>query len=55
MDDWREVMDTNLTGAFLCSKEASKEFCKRGVIKERSAAAGKIIFISSVHNKIPWA
>jgi len=55
MDDWREVMDTNLTGAFLCSREASKEFCKRGVIKERSAAAGKIIFISSVHNKIPWA
>jgi glucose 1-dehydrogenase len=55
MDDWREVMDTNLTGAFLCSREASKEFCKRGVIKERSVAAGKIIFISSVHNIIPWA
>jgi glucose 1-dehydrogenase len=55
MDDWREVMDTNLTGAFLCSREAAKEFCKRGVVKDRSAAAGKIIFISSVHNIIPWS
>ncbi|HZE22024.1 MAG TPA: SDR family oxidoreductase, partial [Desulfobaccales bacterium] len=26
-----------------------------GVVKERSVAAGKIIFISSVHQKIPWA
>jgi glucose 1-dehydrogenase len=54
LKDWERVIDTNLTGAFLCSREAAKEFCKRG-ITERSAAAGKIIFISSVHNIIPWA
>lgn len=53
--DWQAVIDTNLTGAFLCSREAVKEFCKRGIVKDRSVAAGKIIFISSVHNIIPWA
>jgi glucose 1-dehydrogenase len=53
--DWQEVMDTNLTGQFLCAREAAKEFCKRGVVAERSTAAGKVIFISSVHNIVPWA
>ena len=55
LKDWEEVIDTNLTGQFLCAREATKEFCKRGVVKERSAAAGKVIFISSVHNIVPWA
>jgi glucose 1-dehydrogenase len=55
LQDWQLVMDTNLTGQFLCAREAAKEFCKRGVVSNRSAAAGKIIFISSVHNIIPWA
>lgn len=54
LDQWQRVIDVNLTGAFLCSKEAAKEFIKRGVVKERSMAAGKIIFISSVHEVIPW-
>ncbi len=52
---WQRVMDINLTGPFLCSREAVKEFVRRGVVPERSAAAGKIIFISSVHEVIPWA
>ena len=55
LQDWQEVIDTNLTGQFLCAREATKEFCKRGVVADRSAAAGKVIFISSVHNVIPWA
>jgi glucose 1-dehydrogenase len=55
LDDWQQVMDVNLTGSFLCAREAVKEFCRRGVIPELSKAAGKIIFISSVHDTIPWA
>jgi glucose 1-dehydrogenase len=55
LDDWQQVLNVNLTGSFLCAREAVKEFCRRGVIPERSRAAGKIIFISSVHDTIPWA
>lgn len=54
LDDWKSVIETNLTGAFLCAREATKIFRKQGVTK-RSKAAGKIIFISSVHEVIPWA
>jgi glucose 1-dehydrogenase len=54
-EQWRTVLDINLTGAFLCAKEAAREFVRRGVISGRSKAAGKIIFISSVHELIPWA
>jgi len=49
LDAWQLVIDVNLTGQFLCSREAAKEFIRRGVVKERSCAAGKIICISSVH------
>lgn len=55
LHDWQLVLDVNLTGQFLCSREAVKEFLKRGVVKERSCAAGKIICMSSVHQIIPWA
>jgi glucose 1-dehydrogenase len=55
LKDWQKVIDVNLTGGFLCAREAAKEFIKRGVIKERSVSAGRIIFISSVHEVIPWA
>lgn len=54
-EQWRTVLDINLTGAFLCAKEAAREFVRRGVVSGRSKAAGKIIFISSVHELIPWA
>ncbi len=53
--DWQMVIDVNLTGQFLCAKEAVKEFIKRGIVKKRSCSAGKIICISSVHEVIPWA
>lgn len=53
--DWQLVINVNLTGQFLCAREAVKEFLKRGIVAERSSAAGKIICMSSVHQVIPWA
>src|SRR6266705_755598 len=47
--DWQFVIDVNLTGQFLCSREAIREFKRRGIRKEVSCAAGKIICMSSVH------
>ena len=55
LQDWNTVLDVNLTGQFLCAREAVKEFKRRGVRKEVSCAAGKIICMSSVHDVIPWA
>jgi|SRR5690348_470689 len=52
--DWQLVINVNLTGQFLCAREAVKEFLRRGVVPERSIAAGKIICMSSVHEVIPW-
>ncbi len=52
---WNTVIGVNLTGQFLCAREAVKEFRRRGVHAEVSCAAGKIICISSVHDVIPWA
>jgi len=53
--DWQLVLDVNLTGQFLCAREAIREFKRRGVRQEVSCAAGKIICMSSVHEVIPWA
>jgi glucose 1-dehydrogenase len=53
--DWQHVLDINLTGQFLCSRAAAREFLQRGVMLELSRAAGKIICMSSVHDVIPWA
>jgi glucose 1-dehydrogenase len=55
LEQWNGVIGTNLTGQFLCSREAVREFKRRGVREEVSRAAGKIICISSVHEIIPWA
>lgn len=52
---WNTVIGVNLTGQFLCAREAVREFKRRGVIKEVSVSAGKIICMSSVHETIPWA
>jgi glucose 1-dehydrogenase len=52
---WNKVLDVNLTGQFLCAREAVREFLRRGVVAEVSRAAGKIICMSSVHQEIPWA
>lgn len=55
LEEWNRVISINLTGQFLCAREAIKEFLRRGVVPERSKAAGKIICMSSVHEVIPWA
>jgi glucose 1-dehydrogenase len=55
LEQWNHVIDINLTGQFLCAREAIKEFLRRGIVPARSKAAGKIICISSVHEVIPWA
>ena len=52
--DWQLVLNINLTGQFLCAREAVREFLRRGVVSEKSMAAGKIICMSSVHEVIPW-
>jgi glucose 1-dehydrogenase len=52
---WQKVLDVNLTGQFLCAREAIKEFLRRGMRKEVSKSLGKIIHMSSVHEVIPWA
>lgn len=55
LEQWNTVININLTGQFLCAREAVREFKRRGVVPEISRAAGKIICISSVHEVIPWA
>ena len=52
---WNTVIGVNLTGQFLCAREAIREFRRRGVVPATSCAAGKIICISSVHQVIPWS
>ncbi len=55
LEQWNRVIAVNLTAQFLCSREAVREFKRRGVRREVSCAAGKIICVSSVHDVIPWA
>ena len=52
---WNAVISVNLTGQFLCCREAVREFKRRGVVKNVSCAAGKSVCVSSVHEVIPWA
>jgi glucose 1-dehydrogenase len=54
LDQWNFVLAVNLTGQFLCAREAIKEFLRRGV-NGKSKSAGKIVCMSSVHEVIPWA
>ncbi|WP_420147946.1 SDR family oxidoreductase [Spirosoma sp.] len=55
LDQWNTVISVNMTGQFLCAREAIREFLRRGPRPEVSAATGKIICMSSVHELIPWA
>jgi glucose 1-dehydrogenase len=52
---WREVIDVNLTGQFVCAQEAVRQFRRQGPGASASPALGKIIFTNSVHQVIPWA
>jgi glucose 1-dehydrogenase len=47
LEEWRRVLDVNLTGAFLCAREVA-----RALIAEENP--GVIVNVSSVHEAIPW-
>ncbi len=55
LEQWNTVIKVNLTGQFICAREAAREFKRRGVQPNVSVAAGKILCMSSVHQRIPWA
>jgi glucose 1-dehydrogenase len=55
LEKWNKVISVNLTGQFLCMREAVKEFRRRGIVEDVSVAAGKLVSMSSVHQQIPWA
>ena len=54
LDQWNLVLGVNLTGMFLCTREAVREMIRRGP-RPVSRATGKVICMSSVHEVIPWA
>jgi glucose 1-dehydrogenase len=54
IEQWNTVIAVNLTGQFLCAREAVRNFQKQGM-QPYSKALGKIVCISSVHEVIPWA
>lgn len=47
LEEWQRVIDVNLTGAFLCSREAAR-------IMVAAKDPGAIVNITSVHEQIPW-
>jgi glucose 1-dehydrogenase len=55
LEQWNGVMAVNLTGGFLCAREAVLRFRRKGMRPDVSRALGKIVFNSSVHEVIPWA
>jgi glucose 1-dehydrogenase len=46
LEEWSAVLKTNLTGSFLCLREAAKVMA--------AGAGGTIVNVSSVHEFIPW-
>ncbi|MDQ2711647.1 MAG: SDR family oxidoreductase [Acidobacteriota bacterium] len=54
LEQWQGVIDVNLTGVFLCAREAIRAFKRQGIDRSISYACGKLIMISSVHDIIPW-
>jgi glucose 1-dehydrogenase len=54
LQQWQDVIDVNLTGMFLCAREAVRAFKRQGIDRNISYAMGKLIFMSSVHDIIPW-
>lgn len=55
LEQWNTVLGVNLTGAFLCTRSAARAMIARPARPDVSRAAGKVIYISSVHEVIPWA
>lgn len=55
LDDWKQVIDLDLTGQFLCCREAVRRFRAQDPAARPFRAAGSIVSMSSVHDRIPWA
>jgi glucose 1-dehydrogenase len=55
LEDWNTVIDINLTGQFLCAREAVRRFRVQPAEGRPARSAGAIIAMSSVHEVIPWA
>ncbi len=55
IEDWNTVIDINLTGQFLCAREAVRRFRAQPADGRPARSAGTIIAMSSVHEVIPWA
>lgn len=55
VDDWRQVIDVNLTGQFLTCQAVARQFVAQGPGAGPARAAGSIICMSSVHDVVPWA
>jgi glucose 1-dehydrogenase len=55
LEQWQKVLSVDLNGQFLCARAAAREFLRRGPQPDVSSATGKIICMSSVHQRIPWA
>ena len=45
LDDWRHVLEVNLTGAFVCAQAAARRMVANG--------GGRIINITSIHEHVP--
>ncbi len=54
LGEWQRVIDLNLTGMFLSAREAIRAFKGQAIDRTVSYARGKLIFMSSVHDIIPW-
>lgn len=57
LEQWNRVLNTDLTGQFLCAQQAVRLFDRRACNGQQQGAGalGKIICVSSVHQTIPWA
>lgn len=53
--EWQAVLEVNLTGQFLCCREAIRLFREQKDQPRPARALGSIVCMSSVHEVIPWA
>lgn len=53
--EWNTVIDVNLTGQFLCAREAVRRFRAQPDDARPARSKGCIVTMSSVHEVIPWA
>lgn len=55
LKDWESGLRVNLTGQFLCAREAIAYFVRQGVVPEISSSAGKILCVASANDRVSWA